>query len=381
MIKRIDLFLPPFSQYSVLHHFTYKFYEALTRLGIRCRVLEATFNDPKPFLQQIFSDPPDYTLSFNGLLPDGDGHFFCDMIQIPHIACLTEPPTRFIELAKSKNTIITCMDSYGVDFFQEMGFSKVFFMPHGVEKNLKQDPKSPRDIDLLMLSTCIDPDEIREDWHQHYPAALCKVLDDAAEQTLSDQTTSHISAFVSALNHRLKVNPQLDPNEIPYVEAIMSLDDYIRGKDRIKLIHSLKDFNLHIYGEGPWDKFTKGSHAKVHAPVPYEQALKLIGKSKIVLNSNPTIKHGTHTRILAGTLLGAVPVTTENPFMQSYYEDLKDILYYRYNAIEKINEQIDNILNDDQKRISMAKNASNITLDHHTWDHRASQLLKNLSSL
>ena len=381
MIKRIDLFLPPFSHYSVLHHFTYKFYEALTRLGVRCRILKASFDDPKPFLQQIFSDPPDCTLSFNGLLPDEHGHFFCDMIQIPHVACLTEPPSQFIELAKSKNTIITCMDSSGVDFFREMGFSKVFFMPHGVEKNLYQDPRSPREINVLMLSTCIDPDAIWEDWQKHYPAALCKVLEDAAEQTLSEQTISPISAFITALNHRLKSEPDLDPNTIPYVEAITSLDDYIRGKDRIKLLKSIKDFPVDIYGDGPWEKFTKGTKAKVHTSLPYEEALSLLGKSKVILSSNPATTHGTHTRVLAGTLLGAVPVTTENPFMQQDYKNLESVIYYRYNTLDKVNEEIARVINDDQKRISMAENGMKITLAHHTWDHRASQLLKNLSSL
>lgn len=381
MIKRIDLFLPPFSHYSVLHHFTYKFYEALTRLGVRCRILKANFDDPKPFLQQIFNDPPDCTLSFNGLLPDENGYFFCDMIQIPHVACLTDPPTRFIELAKSQNTIITCMDASGVEFFQEMHFPKVFFMPHGVEKNLRKDPEGPREIDLLLLSTCLDPDAIREDWQKNYPEALCKVLDEAAEQVLADSTTTPINAFVSAMNHRLKTGNSLDPNTIPYIEAIMSLDDYIRGKDRVQLLRSIKDFKVDIYGEGPWEKFTQGTKAKVHTPVPYEQALTLIGNSKIVLNSNPTIKQGTHTRVLAGTLSGAVPITSENPYMQHYYKDFQDIVYYRYKEMDKVNENIGKLLADENQRISIAKNGMEITLAHHTWDTRASQLLKNLSTV
>lgn len=381
MIKRIDLFMPPFSEYSVLHHFTHKFYEALTRLGVHCRILEAKFNDPKPFLQQIFNDPPDCTLSFNGLLPDENGYFFSDMIQIPHVACLTEPPTRFIELAKSPKTIITCMDSSGVDFFHDLGVSNVFFMPHGVEKNLRGDPESERPIDLLMLSTCIDYNEIRAEWQERFPASLCKALDEAAEATLSDQTTSHINAFITALDRHMKLDKELDLNTLPYVEALIELDEYIRGKERVDLIHAIKDYSVDIYGKGPWDKYVKNTKAKVHTPIEFKEALKLIGKSKIVLNSLPTTKHGTHTRILAGAIAGAVALTAENPYMTHYYKDKEDILYYKYRELAKVNQNIGALLSDDAKRLAIAHNGMKITLENHTWDHRASRLLKNLASI
>lgn len=381
MIKRIDLFMPPFNQYSVLHHFTHKFYEALTRLGVHCRILEAKFDDPKPFLQQIFNDPPDCTLSFNGLLPDDNGYFFSDMIQIPHVACLTDPPTRFIELAKSPKTIITCMDSSGVDFFHELNVSNVFFMPHGVEKNLKGDPETERPIDLLMLSTCIDYNAIRKEWQEKYPPALCKVLDEAAEATLADQTTSHINAFISALDHHMKIDRDLDLNTVPYVEAIVELDDYIRGKDRVELLHAIKDYPIDIYGMGPWEKFVGNTKARVHTPVPFKEALQLMASSKIVLNSCPTTKHGTHTRVLSGAISGAVSLTAENPYMTHYFKDKQDILYYRHSDLSKVNKNVGDLLSDRSKRIAMAHNGMKITLEHHTWDHRASRLLKNLSSI
>ncbi len=76
MIKRIDVFMPPRSQYGVLHHFTRKLSEALGRAGVEASLLEAQYDNPKPFLDKIFSDRPDCTLSFNGLLPDREGRFF-----------------------------------------------------------------------------------------------------------------------------------------------------------------------------------------------------------------------------------------------------------------------------------------------------------------
>jgi hypothetical protein len=311
-------------------------------------------------------------------LPDENGYFFADMIQIPHVACLTEPPTRFMELAKSPKTIITCMDSSGVDFYHELGVSNVFFMPHGVEKNLKHHPEGDRPIDVLMLSTCVDYEELRKEWKKDYPAALCRALDEAAEATLSDQTTNHINAFVAALNHHLE---GLDINTIPYIAALIDLDQYIRGKERIELIKSIKDHPVDIYGMGPWEKFIKGTNARVHTPVEFKDALQLMSQSKIVLNSHPTTKHGTHTRILSGSISGAVALTAENPYMTHYYKDKEDILYYKYRDLPKVNQTVGDLLADDSKRLEMAHNGMKITLENHTWDHRASRLLKNLTSI
>lgn len=381
MIRRIDLFLPPYSQYSVLHHFTHKLYEALTRLGVHCRILEAKFDDPKAFLQQIFNDPPDCTLSFNGLLPDENGYFFSDMVQIPHVACLTDPPTRFIELVKSPTNIITCMDRSGLDFFHELNFSRVLFMPHAVEKNIKGDPEDPKTIDILLLSTCIDYEAIREEWKKKYSEAICKILDEAAERTLADQTTSFINAFVQSVDHHLRTEKNLDPNTIPYIEVLVELDDYIRGKDRVDLLRSIKDFPVDIYGSGPWEKFTKNTKARVHTPTPYEHALQLMKNSKIILNTCATTKNGAHTRVFAGLLSGAVPITNENPYMLENFKHFEDVVYYRHSERDNVNENIGKILSDSTKRASIVHHGKEKTLAHHTWDHRASQLIKNLTPI
>src|SRR6516162_3155093 len=105
-MKKIDVFMPPLSQYSVLHHFTKKLHEALVQQGIVSRLLEAKHNDPGPFLDALLKDPPDCTLSFNGLLPDNQGRFFSDMIRIPHVACLVDSPTNFLTLVRSPYSVI-----------------------------------------------------------------------------------------------------------------------------------------------------------------------------------------------------------------------------------------------------------------------------------
>src|SRR5665213_1941141 len=196
MIRRIDLFMPPISQYGVLHHFTKKMGEAFIRLGVNCRILEAERENPRPFLTQLFNDPPDCTLSFNGLLPDNEGRFFCDMIRIPHVACLVDSPNHFFPLIQSPYTIVTCVDRFSCEFFRGMNFDKVFFMPHGVEKNLSAHLDEERKYDVLMLGSCIDYDAIAKTWSKKYPGALSEAMFESVDITFADQKTSYIQAFV-----------------------------------------------------------------------------------------------------------------------------------------------------------------------------------------
>src|SRR5262249_44553215 len=154
-IKRIDLFMPPnLSQYGVLHHFTKKLQEAFSRLSVNCRILEAQRNNPKPFLTELFKDPPDCTLSFNGLLPDEEGRFFADLIRIPHVAYVVDSPNSFVSLVQSPFTIIASVDGKSCEFFRGIHGAHVLFMPHGVEKDLGMEfYDHERPYDVLLLSS------------------------------------------------------------------------------------------------------------------------------------------------------------------------------------------------------------------------------------
>lgn len=385
MIKHIDLFMPPnVSQYGVLHHFTQKMHEALLRLGVSSRILHAERNNPKPFLTELFKDVPDCTLSFNGLLPDEEGRFFCDLIRIPHVACLVDSPNGFFSLVKSPYTIVTCVDRNAVDFFKGIHCQHVLFMPHGVEKNINAVAKDEdRPYDVIMLSSCIDYEYTRKQWKSNFPEALCKVMDEAAEIALSDQKTSYVQAFVQSLDHHISSGAAIDPQKIEFIEVLDEIETYIRGKDRVELVKGIKDAKIDIFGsDAPttnWKKQLSGqSNVVIHESVPYDQALELMHKSKIVLNSCAWIKNGTHERTLAGLACGAAVITAENIYMSENFIDGTNINFYRYSQWDKVNDQVNQLLSDESKRKKIAQAGRELVIHHHSWDIRAAALLKDL---
>lgn len=389
MLKRIDLFLPPnVSQYGVLHHFTQKLHEAFQRLGVNSRILVAQHDNPKPFLTELFKDVPDCTLSFNGLLPDEDGRFFADLIRIPHVAYVVDSPNTFVSLANSPFTVIASVDQNAVEFFRGVNARNVLFVPHGVEKTLSFDPKDDeRTFDVTMLASCIDYEAIQADWRANYPPALLEVIEDAARNALIDEKKSVVQAFVGAMDKKMSQGAPLDPNTIDFIEILDQLEMYIRGKERVELIRNIKDAKVHIFGTSAptttWRKqLNNQSNVEFHEGISFEQALQVMQKSKIVLNSCAWIKRGIHERTLAGMAEGALVLTARNPFLEeNEFIDGKNIAFYTYKDLNHVNNTVNSYLKDEQKRKQVAHAGRELVMHHHTWDIRASTLMKELDPI
>ncbi len=279
VVKKIALFAPVAGQYGTMHFFTEELAQALTRQGVQSRILHAEYDKPGPFIDDLLSDRPDCTLSFNGLLPDAEGRFFCDMLELPHVAYLIDSPNHFFSLAKSKYTIITAIDRDFCDFFHGLGCPHVLFSPHAVDKNLAPGLEE-RTHDVLMLASFIDYEMVRNEWNKRYPKALCEVLDHACEITLSDPRISYIQSFVQALDHALKHSKPIDPVQLNMSELFDEIELYVRGRDRIEMVKAITDTPLHIFGAGNtkenWKKYLGKNHSRIvpHGAVSYEKSSK-----------------------------------------------------------------------------------------------------------
>ena len=326
--------MPPISRYNALHHMTQDIYKALKNLGINCRLLVAQRDNPQPFLESIFSDKPDFTLSLNGLLPDSEGRFFCDMIKIPHVAFLVDSPNHFVEMTKSQMNIITCPDAFSCNFLRGLNFENVMFMPHGVASDLAPDPKFERDYDVVFLGSCIDYKSIEEKWNS-YPDAIQTILKRAADIALSPESPSYVEAFVSSMNEYVSSHTDLDPTSINMIELLDELEVFIRGKDRVELIRSIKDAKVSVFGAGGgdegWEKYLSDCpNVTLYPPIPFENALDIMKRSKIILNSCAWISSGGHERLFAGMACEALVITDQNPWLSEKFVKDKEIAFYKH---------------------------------------------------
>lgn len=378
--------MPPRSQYGVLHHFTVKLAEALVRQGITCTVLEAEWDNPRPFLDKIFSDRPDCTLSFNGLLPDDEGRFFCDLIGIPHVAFLVDSQNQFFPLIQSPNTIISCTDAFSRDFFMGVKSKNVLFVPHGVERELAPDPSLGKNFDVVMLNSLIDYEELRQEWKERYPKILVDAMDETIESALSDQSTWYVQALVYSLDRQIELKGSIDPARIDFSSVFDDLEMYLKGRSRVDLIKSIQDAEVHIFGSTggkSWKEIIGKDmpNLVLHEPVPFAQALEIIQQSKIVLNISPWIRKGSHERVFASLACGSMPLTDENLFFNEHFKNGKDIAMFKYSELPVLNDTINEYLSNAQIRNEIVEKGRKKVMQHHTWDARAKQLIQELDPL
>jgi len=387
MIKKVALFMPPRSQYGVLHHFTVKLAEAFSRQGVSCNVLEAEWNNPKPFLDKIFEDKPDFTLSFNGLLPDDEGRFFCDLIGIPHVAFLVDSQNQFFPLIQSPNTIISCTDRFSCDFFKGVQQGKnILFIPHGVERELAPDKSLGKNYDVVMMSSLMDFQKLREEWRENYPKIITDAMDEAIEMTLSDQDAWYVQSFVYALDRQIELKGAIDPTKINFPTIFDDLELYLKGKSRVDLIRSIHDAEVHVFGSTPgrsWKEILGKDmpNVKVHEAVPFANALEIIKQSKIVLNIAPWIRNGSHERIFVSLACGALPLAEENIYLKENFTSGKDIAMFAYKDLGGINDVVNEYLSNNQKREEIVQKGRAKVMEHHTWDARAKEILQDLGPI
>lgn len=372
---KIDLFLHQRSQYAALDYFTLKVKEALERAGVIAKIQRLENKDPRPFLESIQKNRPDYTLSFNGILPDQEGRFLSDMIGIPHIACLVDSPPWFIPLKDSPLTHITCVDRSHVDFFLGLGKKEVSFMTQACDSQLKPSGIK-KEYDVTFLCSPIDIDEIDASWKQNHSEAMVRALHHAADIALRDPHVSYWQAFTEALSIH---HPQ-DPLELVHlVEILKELERYINGKDRLDLLRHLNGVTIDVFGD--WEPYLKNlPHLRLHPAVPFEEHFKILESSRITLNALAKIRQGGSERIFNALALNTLPLTSESAYLNSFYQDQKSLLTYCYGSWKSAEEKIRHALSDPAYYDTLVSEGRRITLATQTWDHRVRELLVRITS-
>lgn len=380
MIKDI-LFYTSYNQYETKRHFAKKLGEALTRLGINVHFSDQ--DDPS----KIIHFRPDLTFSFHRIFMEKGGQkLLWDVQQIPHLSFLVDPLFYFMDFLKSPFCTVSCVDRFDQEFAQAHGGDRVLFLPHAVEAELAYDDSVERPYDLVFIGSCYDPDNLRAFWQNQYSKDICQIIDEAIERTFADNCTPFYKALKTALDSR-----GIAENEVDFYRFGYFVDNYLRGKDRLDLISSIKNTKIHVFGgtcwrpEQPidgWMKYLRRqSNVVLHPAINFLESLELLKKTKICLNSVPSYKNGTHERIFTSLACGVVPITTDNLYVREQFEDGNDLFLYQHTNRQAVNDVIHMLLNDEKKRKQIAESGRCKVMANHTWDVRAKEMLEGLHRL
>lgn len=385
-IKRVCL-ISNYNLYESKRHFTLKLAEAMQRKGIETLhidVKESALNAEA--LGSIARFNPTLTCSFNTLRPIGPDTFLWDYLQIPHWSILLDPVIYSMELTKGPYAMVSCVDLEDHHTLQFQGFENSFFFPHAVEKELIGSGHTKKNYDVVFLGSCYDYESLQTLWQKEQSEEINQLIHAAAKRVLSDASTSISQALDQALH-----KSNIPPEKIDFAVLFYCIDRYTRGKDRVELIKSIKDAQVHVFGAPAedevttikgWDYYLEGcNNVVLHPPVSFQEGLEILKQSKIALNSVPFFKRGSHERVFTALACGALPLTTATQYWQEQFVEGNELAVYHLGEYQKINELINSLLCDEAKRQQMVSRGARKVQTMHTWDQRVDFLLQTLPPL
>lgn len=382
-IKKVCLIVN-YNLYESKRYFTQKLSEAMQRFDIETKIIDvregALGADSVAAIKRF---DPDFTCSFNSLLPISEKKFLWDYLEIPHVSFLVDPAFYSTNLIDSPYSILTCVDRSDDAVIKSSGFQNVFFWPHAVEKELSFDESQERPFDVVFMGSCYDYESLRASWKQRNPESINKVLDSAIEEVFSNDRVALSEALAKAWGAS-----GLDPAGVDFPALYYYLDNYTRGRDRVELIRSIKKTPVHIFGELStdnavgvlgWAQYLGGqSNVKLHPSVPFHEMLDILKQSKITLNSMPFFRDGTHERIFAGLACGAFPVTSESQYLREQFQEGQELLFYQSKNKSNISDEIEHLLQNENKRKQGISSGRQKVMQNHTWDKRTEELIKEV---
>lgn len=373
MVDHIAFFKNQITQYGVLHDFREALMYALQEAGVRVSLI-----DVESLKQSVYRNPPDFTFAFNGLPPMSNGKFLCDELEIPHIGWLVDSAYYFYSFSKTPLNFLVAPDARSAEILTNWGAKNVWFLPHAFNKKYTKPPDLLKQYPLVFLGSLIDPDETEELWKSHLPPKIRSEMVDAGYLALESELT-YQSAYEKVIGNNLDFFAPLSVQQMADIGT--TLDCYIRAKDRINLLRSVKDLPLHIFGnclsKRTWQDVLGEGNYKVYPSVNFPEAIEVMQQSQIILNSSPMFKTGAHERIFYGFGCGSFVFTNDTPWLRSNFTDEELGVYSSKNPLEA-KGKLEALFANRENLLELTLKGQQKVLKDHTWDNRAADLLKKL---
>ena len=337
-------------------------------------------------LYDFIQKPVDAVITFNNVglnmeLTPGEKiwnqlDFLCIDILVDHPICYLQE----LQMAP-KRTVVLCVDKNHVAFVKRYfpNIMATHFMPHGgMLWKKEQIPWKDREIEVLYAGGL--PRDVATSYIPQNLEELCgidsgKLCDNVLTMLITDTCCTLEMAIERYLN--VQYGNVTEEQLLQCIRLFRFLDVYAISYYRERAIKLLVENGIHVtlYGPG-WEKCEWISQPNVdyHSAVSPEKILDIMGNTKIVLNSMPNFKNGSHERIFNGMLSGAVVVSDTSSYLEEIVGE-KNLLYlYDLKKQQELPQMIKQILENPKEANQMTKNAYKEAKEHHTWQKRAQEV-------
>lgn len=371
------------NQYQTKHHFTQALAQALEELGVPTQVLSLEGGKlDAAALKALRHTPPDFTFSFNCILPLPSGEFLWDLLDLPHVFWNLDPAIYVTDTLSSPRLHMPCVDAFDPQFLRSLGFHRSLFLPHGTHSQLTS-PRETRPYEVVLMGSCYDHEALRLQWQKTLSPKEILVVEGAIALLQASPQLHFLQALTSLIQQE-----GLEPGSYDFSALCTFVDYFIRGWERFELLSSLSGVQVHVFGEvhewtdyhsQGWERYLSSQSSLTwHPPVPYSEALEIMKKSRLCLNSSPQFAHGGHERIFQGLAQGCALLTNSNPFIEEAFSLETGVSTFLHPQKEEVREQIQHWLAHPSQLEEAVEAGQKCVVQHHSWKQRAQTLLTYL---
>lgn len=243
------------------------------------------------------------------------------------------------------------------------------YIPHATDMDLWKNTNSKKEIDIVYFSSIIDYEKNLEELKQTMPELVFKLMMQMLEITMQNPKLSFWQ-ICQALTSSYGI--ELDTDQ--YLLLFQNVSTIAMYEQKVKMIQALSDFNVQIYGNGPWEKYIKGK-VKHAGSCNVVESVEIMNKAKISLHCHPMqLALGIHERILNASAVSTFSLVSDTPSIKAEFGD--SFGYFNHSNFDDIADKALFYLSNEDERLKMAQQAYNITKERHTWASRAKSIME-----
>lgn len=242
------------------------------------------------------------------------------------------------------------------------------YIPHATDLDFwkKQDVKKENDI--VYFSSMIDYEEKLQELKETMPELVYKLMMQIYDISLKNPNLTFWQIYQA-----IKASCDLNLDVDQYLLLFQNVSSIIMYEQKAKMIQALADFNVKVYGNGPWEKYIKGNVQYMGA-CDVRESVDIMNKSKISLHCHPMqLGLGLHERILNASAVGTFSLVSDSPSIKAEFND--GFGYFNHATFDDIAQKADYYLTHEDEREEIASRAYETTKNRHTWACRAKSIM------
>lgn len=368
--------------YSSSNFFAHQLGAAFEELGFVSEVCEiSSEGDLDAELEPLLAETYRVVVDFNSMLPRmvlEDGTPYLDKLDGPFFDYILDHPLfHYTGLSSGvRNLHALVLDeaqaAYVKAYYPKV--TSVHMLPLGATKALYEGDKES-ECRILFPGTYDSPEAVYE-IVMASPEPFKGMMKRLIERRIKEPLVPMEEAFRKELAN---AGAELSQEQFAlFMNSMYAVDAYVRDYFRKEALDKLlaEKLPVTVMGEG-WEKYSYKDERslKRERSVPFGLSFERIAKAHILLNISPIFNRGMHDRIPAGMANKTVVLTDGNPYLASKFAPEREICFYSLERMESLTAQAEHLLTKKELRAEIAEHAYRTFEVHHTWKHRAEQIL------